>query len=160
MKNYTLVILAAGMGSRYGGTKQLDAVSEHGETIMDFSLFDAVKAGFTKIVFIVRKDILEEVKSDFGVKLKGKVEVEYVLQETANVPEKYKENQRTKPWGTAHAVRAARNLINEPFVIINGDDFYGAEAFRTVAEFINSNPNQTSMVGYGLDKTVSENGTV
>lgn len=163
MKNYTLVILAAGMGSRYGGTKQLDAVSENGETIMDFSLFDAVKAGFTKIVFIVRKDILEEVKTDFGSKLKDKVTVEYVIQETSKVPEKYKNNQRTKPWGTGHALLVAKEVIKENFCVINADDFYGNDAFVTIMSFLqeaDKTTNDYAMVGYPIYNTLSDNGSV
>ena len=163
MKNYTLVILAAGMGSRYGGTKQLDAVSGHGETIMDFSLFDAVKAGFTKVVFIVRKDILEEVKTDFGSKLEGKVAVEYVIQETSNVPEKYKENQREKPWGTGHALLVAKDVIKENFCVINADDFYGYDAFVSILSFLkktDENKNEYAMVGYPIFNTLSDNGSV
>lgn len=163
MKNYTLVILAAGMGSRYGGTKQLDAVTENGETIMDFSLFDAVKAGFTKIVFIVRKDILEEVKTDFGSKLKGKVEVEYVIQETSKVPAKYQNNERTKPWGTGHALLVAKDVVKENFCVINADDFYGYDAFETILSFLkqlDENSNDYAMVGYPIINTLSDNGSV
>ena len=163
MKHYTLVILAAGMGSRYGGTKQLDAVAEHGETIMDFSLFDAVKAGFTKIVFIVRKDILEEVKTDFGAKLEGKVAIEYVIQETTKVPEKYKDTQRTKPWGTGHALLVAKDVIKENFCVINADDFYGYDAFVSILSFLKNadeNRNEYAMVGYPIFNTLSDNGSV
>ena len=163
MKNYTLVILAAGMGSRYGGTKQLDAVSEHGETIMDFSLYDAVKAGFTKIVFIVRKDILEEVKADFGAKLAGKVVVEYVIQETSKVPEKYKGTERTKPWGTGHALLVAKDVIKENFCVINADDFYGYDAFVSILSFLKNadeSRNEYAMVGYPIFNTLSDNGSV
>lgn len=163
MKNYTLVILAAGMGSRYGGTKQLDAVTENGETIMDFSLYDAVKAGFTKIVFIVRKDILDEVKADFGSKLEGKVEVEYVIQETTKVPEKYKNTERTKPWGTGHALLVAKDIVKENFCVINADDFYGFDAFLTILSFLkelDENSTNYAMVGYPIINTLSDNGSV
>lgn len=163
MKDFTLVILAAGMGSRYGGTKQLDGISKHGETIMDFSLFDAIKAGFTKVVFIVRKDILEEVKTEFGAKLKGKVEVEYAIQETSKVPEKYSKNERTKPWGTAHALLVAKGLIKDNFCVINADDFYGYDAFETIISFLkNANESSTDyvMVGYPIYNTLSDNGSV
>ncbi|WKD84728.1 Bifunctional protein GlmU [Polaribacter huanghezhanensis] len=163
MKDFTLVILAAGMGSRYGGTKQLDGISEHGETIMDFSLFDAIKAGFTKVVFIVRKDILEEVKTDFGAKLKDKVEVEYAIQETSKVPEKYSNNQRVKPWGTAHALLVAKDIIKDNFCVINADDFYGLDAFETIISFL-KNADETStdyaMIGYPIYNTLSDNGSV
>ena len=163
MKDYTLVILAAGMGSRYGGTKQLDAVSKNGETIMDFSLFDAVKAGFTKVVFIVRKDILEEVKSDFGAKLEGKVKVEYVIQETTKIPEKYNDNQRSKPWGTGHALLMAKEVVKENFCVINADDFYGYNAFETILAFLKKLDVQSkdyAMVGYPIINTLSDNGSV
>lgn len=163
MKNYTLVILAAGMGSRYGGTKQLDAVSANGETIMDFSLFDAVKAGFTKVVFIVRKDILEEVKNEFGAKLEGKVAVEYVIQETAKVPEKYSNNERVKPWGTGHALLVAKEVIKENFCVINADDFYGYDAFDSILTFLKNTDETTNnyaMVGYPIYNTLSDNGSV
>ncbi len=163
MKDYSLVILAAGMGSRYGGTKQLDAVSENGETIMDFSLFDAVKAGFTKIVFILRKDIVEEVKADFGTKLEGKVKVEYVIQETNKVPEKYQNNERTKPWGTGHALLVAKEAIKENFCVINADDFYGYDAFVSILSFLKSTEetaNNYAMVGFPITNTLSDNGSV
>ena len=153
MKDYTLVILAAGMGSRYGGTKQLDGISENGETIMDFSLFDAIEAGFTKVVFIVRKDILEEVKTEFGAKLEGKVEVAYAVQETSKVPVKYSENERTKPWGTGHALLVAKDIIKDNFCVINADDFYGLDAYKTIISYL-KNVNETStdyaMVGYPI----------
>ena len=163
MKKYTLVILAAGMGSRYGGTKQLDAVSANGETIMEFSLFDAVKAGFTKVVFIVRKDILEEVKNEFGAKLEGKVAVEYVIQETAKVPEKYSNNKRVKPWGTGHALLVAKEVIKENFCVINADDFYGYDAFDSILTFLKNTDETTNnyaMVGYPIYNTLSDNGSV
>lgn len=163
MKDFTLVILAAGMGSRYGGTKQLDAITDNGETIMDFSLYDAIKAGFTKVVFIVRKDILEEVKNEFDDKLKGKVEVAYAIQETSKVPEKYSNNHRVKPWGTAHALLVAKNVIKDNFCIINADDFYGYDAFQTIISFLkNADPASANytMVGYPIYNTLSENGSV
>lgn len=163
MKDFTLVILAAGMGSRYGGTKQLDGISENGETIMDFSLFDAIEAGFTKVVFIVRKDILEEVKTDFGAKLEGKVEVAYAIQETSKVPEKYSKNERTKPWGTAHALLVAKDMIKDNFCVINADDFYGLDAFKTIISYLkeaNESSTEYAMVGYPIYNTLSENGSV
>jgi len=163
MKKYTLVILAAGMGSRYGGTKQLDAVSENGETIMDFSLFDAVKAGFTKIVFIIRKDIFEEVKTDFDKKLNGVVEVVYVCQETNNIPEKYRDNNREKPWGTGHALLVAKEMINENFCVINADDFYGFDAFKSILSFlkkVDTTSDKYAMIGYPILNTLSDNGSV
>ena len=163
MKDFTLVILAAGMGSRYGGTKQLDAISENGETIMDFSLFDAIEAGFTKVVFIVRKDILEEVKTEFGSKLEGKVQVDYAIQETTKVPAKYGDNERTKPWGTAHALLVAKDMIKDNFCVINADDFYGLDAFKTIISHLkeaNESSTNYAMVGYPIYNTLSENGSV
>ncbi|MDG2193817.1 MAG: sugar phosphate nucleotidyltransferase [Polaribacter sp.] len=163
MKEYTLVILAAGMGSRYGGTKQLDTVSDHRETIMDFSLFDAIRAGFTKIVFIVRRDILEEVRTDFNQKINGKVAVEYVCQETNDIPEKYRVNNRVKPWGTGHALLVAKELIKENFCVINADDFYGFDAFKSIISFLKeTDPTSTNfaMVGYPIINTLSDNGSV
>jgi UTP-glucose-1-phosphate uridylyltransferase len=151
------------MGSRYGGTKQLDAVSDHGETIMDFSLFDAIKAGFTKIVFIIRKDILEEVKTDFNQKINGKVAVEYVCQETNDIPEKYRANNRVKPWGTGHALLVAKELIKENFCVINADDFYGFDAFKSILSFLketDSTSTNFAMVGYPIVNTLSDNGSV
>mgnify|MGYP000473161313 CR=1 FL=1 len=162
-KDFTLVILAAGMGSRYGGTKQLDAVSGNDETIMDFSLFDAVKAGFTKVVFIVRKDILEEVREDYNKKLKGKVEVEYVCQAVTDVPADFKENNRVKPWGTGHALLVAKDVIKDNFCVINADDFYGFDAFKSIISFLKETKEDSTnhaMVGYQIFNTLSDNGSV
>ena len=124
MSKPTLVILAAGVGSRYGGLKQLDTFSEQGDTILDFSIYDAIQAGFGKVVFIIRKSIEQDFKSFFNSKLKGKIEVEYVFQEIDNIPEKYKDNNRQKPWGTGHALLMAKDVISENFAVINADDFY------------------------------------
>jgi NDP-sugar pyrophosphorylase family protein len=162
-KDFTLVILAAGMGSRYGGTKQLDAVSGNDETIMDFSLFDAVKAGFTKVVFIVRKDILEEVREDYNKKLQGKVEVEYVCQEVTDVPADFKDNNRVKPWGTGHALLVAKDVIKDNFCVINADDFYGFDAFKSIISFLKETKEDSTnhaMVGYQIFNTLSDNGSV
>src|SRR6478752_6306527 len=135
-KKLTLLVLAAGMGSRYGGIKQIDGFGPSGETIMDYSLFDAIRAGFTKVVFIVRDEILETVKEKFLPRLKGKVEVEFVVQSVDKlVPAQYRNPERTKPLGTGHAVLCARDVIHEPFVAINADDFYGKDAFASIADF-------------------------
>src|SRR6187455_2151210 len=135
-KKLTLLVLAAGIGSRYGGIKQIDGFGPNGETIMDYSLFDAVKAGFTKVVFIVRDEILQTVKEKFLPKLKGKVEVEFVVQALDKmVDPAFLSSERTKPWGTGHAMLCARHVINEPFVAINADDFYGRKSFESVASF-------------------------
>jgi len=159
----TLVILAAGMGSRYGGLKQLDEIGPNGEAIIDYSLFDAIRAGFGKVVFIIRHDFEDAFKARFDEKLKGKIEVEYVFQDLNDLPEGFKVPEgREKPWGTGHAVRSARNAVKTPFAAINADDFYGKEAYETVVNFLSSEANETTfaMVGYRMDKTLSENGTV
>lgn len=159
----TLVILAAGMGSRYGGLKQLDEVGPNGEAIIDYSLFDAIRAGFGKVVFIIRRDFEAAFVNRFDAKLKGKIEVEYVFQELTDLPEGFTVPEgREKPWGTGHAIRAARNAVHEPFAAINADDFYGAEAYQTIVEFLTSEvkPDLYCMVGYKLLNTLSENGSV
>lgn len=159
----TLVILAAGMGSRYGGLKQLDEVGPNGEAIIDYSLFDAIRAGFGKVVFIIRKDFEAAFKDQFAGKLEGKIDVEYVYQELSDLPEGFAVPEgREKPWGTGHAIRAARHAVDTPFAAINADDFYGAEAYQTCADFLTSEVSESlySMVGYRLDKTLSDHGSV
>ena len=163
MKKPTLVILAAGVGSRYGGLKQLDTFSEQGDTILDFSIYDAIQAGFGKVVFIIRKSIEDDFKSFFNQKLKGKIEVEYVFQELDKIPEKYKDNQREKPWGTGHALLMTKDVINENFAVINADDFYGREAYVVMAEALNkieTTSNEFNMMGYVLKNTISDYGFV
>ena len=157
-----LLVLAAGIGSRYGGIKQIDGFGPSGETIMDYSLFDAIRAGFTKVVFIVRQEILETVKEKFLPKLQGKVEVEFVVQSLDSlIPDKYKNAERTKPWGTGHAMLCAKDVINEPFVAINADDFYGKDAFASVANFFaNEKSGHHAMVGFALKNVLSEHGSV
>lgn len=159
----TIVILAAGLGSRYGGTKQLDIIGSDGETIIDFSIYDAIAAGFKKIVFVVRKTILQEVKDRFKTKLLNKIEIEFVCQEIEDIPTEFKNNNRIKPWGTAHALLVAKDVVNENFCVINADDFYGNDAFLKMAEFlkqVNANSYNFSMIGYLIENTLSENGTV
>lgn len=159
----TLVILAAGMGSRYGGLKQLDEVGPNGEAIIDYSLFDAIRAGFGKVVFIIRRDFEDAFKARFDKKLEGRIEVEYVFQELTDIPAGYSiPSGREKPWGTGHAIRSAREVVDTPFAAINADDFYGVEAYETVVEFLSSevDAHQYAMVGYRMDKTLSENGSV
>jgi NDP-sugar pyrophosphorylase family protein len=159
----TLVILAAGMGSRYGGLKQLDEIGPNGEAIIDYSLFDAIRAGFGKVVFIIRHDFEDAFKARFDQKLKGKIEVEYVFQDLIDLPKGFSVPVgREKPWGTGHAIRSARNVVTTPFAAINADDFYGKEAYETVVEFLTSNvaTDNYAMVGYRMDNTLSENGTV
>lgn len=154
--------MAAGMGSRYGGIKQIDGFGPSGETIMDYSLFDAVRAGFTKVVFIVRDEILETVKEKFLPKLQGKVEVEFVVQSIDKlIPASYDITERTKPWGTGHALLCAKDVIQEPFVAINADDFYGKDAFASVAHYFkNDTTGAHAMVGFTLSNVLSEHGSV
>jgi len=161
----TLLVLAAGMGSRYGGLKQLDQVGPGGETIIDYSVYDAIEAGFNKIVFIIRKDIEKEMKELLFDKYSKKVKIDYVFQELDNIPDGIKlPEERVKPWGTGHAVLMAKDTINEPFVVINADDFYGKSAFQVVADYMKSqNENlkgKNCMAGYRLKNTLSEFGSV
>ena len=164
MTKPTLLVLAAGMGSRYGGLKQIDTLGPNGETIIDYSIYDAIRAGFGKVVMVIRKNIEEEFKQVFFKKYSGKIEIEYVLQEIDYVPDGVTYNpERVKPWGTAHAVLMADGVINEPFCVINGDDFYGADAFRTMSEFLSQQNNCDTnycMVGYRLERTLSDYGFV
>lgn len=159
----TLLVLAAGMGSRYGGIKQMDSFGPGGETIIDYSIYDAIKAGFGKVVFVIRKDFADNFKEIFEKKLNGKIETDYVLQEMDSHTEGFKmEVERTKPWGTSHAVLCAKDAIREPFAVINADDFYGRDAFEKAYRFLTDgvNPNTHCIIGYKLAKTLSENGTV
>ena len=159
----TLVILAAGMASRYGSMKQVEGFGPSGETIMDYSIFDAIRAGFGKVVFIIRKEFVENFKSVFEPKLNNRVATEYVFQELDSYAEGFERNpERTKPWGTAHAVLCAADVVKEPFAVINADDFYGSNAFNNAATFLNvgCTENNYAIVGYDLLKTLSAHGTV
>lgn len=159
----TLLILAAGMGSRFGGLKQIEPIGPHGEVIMDYSIYDAIRAGFGKVVFVIRENFAEEFKELFETKLKGKIETEYVFQELNCLPQGFSVPEgREKPWGTAHAILVTKDIITEPFCQLNADDFYGYEAFRIMAEFLSGplRPYQYSMVGYKLKNTLSEHGYV
>lgn len=161
----TLLILAAGMGSRYGKLKQMDAFGPNGETIIDYSLYDAINAGFGKVVFIVRDFFKQEFETYFRNKLAGKIEMEFVSQELTNVPDGCTFNQeRQKPWGTAHAIWVAKKFINEPFGVINADDYYGVESFKQLADFLtesfDNNTTDYSVVAYYLRNTLSDHGTV
>ena len=159
----TLLILAAGMASRYGSMKQIQSFGPSGETIMDYSIYDAIRSGFGKVVFIIRKDFAEEFKQIFEPKLKGKILTEYVYQDIEdNIGDFTIPEERKKPWGTAHAVLCAKDVIIEPFAVINADDFYGRDAFGKAAKFLTSEvaPNKHCIIGYELAKTLSENGTV
>ena len=161
MKNITLLVMAAGMGSRYGGLKQLDAVGPGGETIIDYSVYDAIRAGFNKVVFIIRKDFEQEFTSQITDKYAGKIQVEFAFQDLHDLPDGFTcPEGREKPWGTGHAILTAVDLIHEPFVAINGDDFYGLESFEVVAKYYQSGRSTFSMVAFQLGKTLSEFGGV
>lgn len=161
-KKLSLLVMAAGMGSRYGGIKQIDGFGPNGETIMDYSLFDAIRSGFSKIVFVVREEILEAVKEMFLPKLKGKAEVHFVIQSLDRfVPNQFQPVDRTKPWGTTHAMLCGKDVINEPFAVINADDFYGRESFESLSTFLSSAPDKNhAMVGYTLKDVLSDYGSV
>lgn len=164
MSKHTLVILAAGMGSRYGGLKQLDKMSADGDTIIDFSLFDALEAGFKKVVFIIRESFKDDFKKIYDERLKGKVEVEYVCQELEKIPSGFEvDPERVKPWGTGHATLMIKEVIDGNFIVINGDDFYSKGAFKTIINELDNldvNSHNMCMVGYNLKNTISENGFV
>lgn len=161
MKDITLLIMAAGMGSRYGGLKQLEPVGPNEETIIDYSVFDAIRAGFTKVVFIIRKEFESDFKEKITDKYIGKIKVEFALQDLNFLPSGFKcPDERVKPWGTGHAILTAHDLIQEPFVVINGDDFYGKDSFQTIADYYKSGSDNFSMVAFQLDKTLSMNGAV
>ena len=161
----TLLVLAAGMGSRYGSLKQMDGLGPSGEAIIDYSIYDAIRAGFGKVVFVIRHSFADAFKKMYNEeKFGGKVKVEYVYQELDYLPEGYSVPEgREKPWGTNHAVMMAAPVINEPFAVINGDDYYGPESFKTIAGFLTSvegKKNHYCMVGYRLENTLSEFGGV
>lgn len=159
----TLVILAAGMASRYGSMKQTDGFGPHGETIIEYSIYDAIKAGFGKVIFIIKEEFAENFKAIFEPKLQGKIETDYVFQTYDLKPFGIDiEIERAKPWGTAHAVLAVRDAVNEPFCVINADDFYGSDSFQKMYDFLTTEVSDDtfSMIGYQIDKTLSEYGTV
>ncbi len=162
--NTTLLIMAAGLGSRYGGNKQVDKIGPNGEILMEYSIHDAVAAGFDKVVFVIRKSMDQLFREGIGNKIAGKVRVEYAYQEYDSLPGGFKAPaDRTKPYGTVHAVLCARDVIHEPFAVINADDYYGVDAFKAMAECLHRMQNTTgkaSMVAYYLKNTISENGHV
>ena len=161
MTDISLLVMAAGMGSRYGGLKQLDAVGPSGETIIDYSVYDAIQARFNKVVFIIRKDFEDEFKSQITDKYSGKIQVEFAFQDLHDLPDGFTcPEGRNKPWGTGHAILAAADLIHEPFVAINGDDFYGRDSFKVVSDYYLSGADDFSMVAFQLDKTLSTFGGV
>ncbi|RCR70114.1 nucleotidyltransferase family protein [Larkinella punicea] len=159
----TLLILAAGIGSRYGGIKQLDQFGPNGETIIDYSLYDAIRAGFGKVVFIIREELRKDFEEIFLPKLAGKIEVDFAIQALDSyVPEELGTIQRTKPWGTGHAMLCAWKQTDTPFAVINADDFYGQEAFRILADFLvnNTDDKMHALVGYEVQNTLSDYGSV
>lgn len=163
----TLVVLAAGMGSRYGGLKQMDAFGPNGETILDYSIFDAINAGFGKVVFVIRESFLDDFKNFFKGKFEDKIDVEYVTQELHKIPEGFGPYDRQKPWGTGHAVQMAKDVVSEPFLIINADDYYGKDAYYVAADYFKKHPDSKQgdkdvyfVMGYKLINTLSDHGTV
>jgi len=161
----TLLVLAAGLGSRYGSLKQMDRIGPNGESIIDYSVYDAARAGFGKVIFVLREEIVDDFYEIFANTYKAKIEVDHVVQHLRDIPEGVQLNpDRVKPWGTCHAVLAAREKLNEPFAVINGDDFYGFEAFKAMADFLSEtdpkNIKEQSMVGYILRNTLSDHGFV
>jgi len=164
MATLSLLVLAAGMGSRYGGLKQLDPMGPSGETLLDYSVFDALQSGFERVVFLIRKDIEEEFRAKVGARYEGRIAVEYAFQELNALPEGYSVPEgRQKPWGTAHAIWCARHALAGPFAAINADDFYGRQAYEVLGRFLQAGPvdgTRFAMAGYRLDKTLSENGSV
>ena len=161
--DYTLLIMAAGMGSRFGGLKQIEPVGPNGEFIIDYSIYDAVKVGFTKVVFIIKKENEQIFKETIGSRVEGKIKVEYVFQDLNNLPEGYEVPlDREKPWGTAHAILCAKDVIHEPFAVINADDFYGRDAYEVMIKALKENVDEKNciIVGYEAGNTLSENGSV
>ena len=160
-EDITLVVMAAGMGSRFGGLKQIEPIGPKGEVLLDFSVYDAVKAGFTKVVFVIKHAIEEDFKAMVGKRIANRVKVDYVFQETDALPEGYTcPDDRTKPWGTAHAILCCKDVVKEPFAVINADDYYGRSAYTKMAEFLKADNDDYCMVGFRLCNTLTENGYV
>ena len=162
----TLVILAAGMGSRFGGLKQIEPIDEYGHFIIDYSIYDAIREGFTKVVFIIKRENYDIFRETIGKRIEKKIEVEYVFQEIDNLPEGYSVPEgRIKPWGTAHAILCAKDKVDENFAIINADDFYGRDAYHVISKFMKNNNTHDNilryaMAGYKVKNTLTENGSV
>lgn len=159
--NLTLLVLAAGMGSRYGGLKQVDPIGPNGETILDYSIFDAQRAGFNRIVFVLRREIERQFRETIGNRIERRIATDYVFQQIGDLPKPFSAPPaRTKPWGTTHAVLAAANIVHEPFVVINADDFYGAESYSLLANHLRSDLPDSAMAGFTLRNTLSDFGGV
>ena len=160
-KDITLVVMAAGMGSRFGGLKQMEPIGPKGEALLDFSVYDAKEAGFTKVVFVIKHAIEKEFKEIVGKRIESKIKTEYVFQEIEDLPNGIKApEERTKPWGTTQAIIACQNVINEPFAVVNADDFYGKSAFKKIADFLKEDSEDYGMVGFKLVNTLTDNGHV
>ena len=166
MNKPVLVVMAAGMGSRYGGPKQIDPVGDHGQLIIDYSIYDALRAGFETVVFVIKREMEETFKEAIGDRMSKVINVKYAYQELTDLPEGYEPPaERIKPWGTAHAILAARKVVDGPFAVVNADDYYGPEAFRVIYDYLSRNPDRPdcyefAMVGYLLGNTVTEHGHV
>ena len=162
MKEKTLLILAAGLGSRYGGCKQIDGFGPNKEFIMDYSIYDAIESGFTKVVFLIKRDMLETIENTIAKRIKNKIKVKYAFQEMNNIPSGVIiPEDRVKPWGTAHAIYCCKDVIHEPFVMINADDFYGRESYKEISKYLdNIKSNNIGIVGYKAKNTMSELGSV
>lgn len=166
MNKPVLVVMAAGMGSRYGGLKQLDPVGNHGQLIIDYSIYDARRAGFETVVFVIKRELEDAFKAAIGDRLSKVIDVRYAYQELSDLPEGYSVPEgRVKPWGTCHAILAARDVVDGSFAVVNADDYYGPEGFREIYDYLAANPDRPgcyefAMVGYRLGNTVTENGSV
>lgn len=159
----TLVIMAAGMGSRFGGLKQVEPVGPNGEFILDYSIYDAIRAGYDKVVFIIKEENYDLFRDTIGKRIESKIKVEYAFQRIEDVPAGVKiPKDRAKPWGTSHAILSAKNLVNDNFTVINADDFYGFDPYAKMKDFFdkNTDPNTYAMIGYKTKNTMSENGSV
>lgn len=158
----SLIVLAAGMGSRYGGLKQIDPMGPNGETVLDYSVYDAIRAGFDRVIFVIREDFAEAFRDGIGARFAARIKVDYAFQKLDDLPEPFTPPEgRTKPWGTTHAVRAARDLIDGPFAVINADDFYGHDAYVRAASFLaDVSPDKCALIAYPLENTLSEHGQV
>lgn len=165
MKKPVLIVMAAGMGSRFGGLKQIEPIDDQGQIIMDFSIYDAKQAGFEKVIFVIKEEMKDSFEKNVGEKIKDHIDVHYVFQDINNLPLGFEVPEgRVKPWGTAHAILSAKDLVDGPFVVINADDFYGQESFIKIYDYLMENSKEDSndyaMIGYELAKTVSDNGDV
>lgn len=162
--NKTLVVLAAGMGSRFGGLKQIEPVGPNGEFIIDYSIYDAIRSGFDKVVFIIKEENYEVFKETIGKRIENKIKVEYAFQKLEDIPDGYDLKERVKPLGTAHALYSARDLVNENFAVINSDDFYGYDAIKKAGKFLDNNlvsdKEHYALIGYNVINTITENGSV